>query len=72
MKMFEQVNSTMGNQRVWMRSFIKSFFGRLGFAQCQSCAVTNVQDVNFVFCHGKKNPVFVLATAMKDFPNFRS
>src|SRR5208283_5985339 len=45
MKTFEQVSSTIGSQRDWVRSFINLFFGN-GFAQCQPRAVPDVQNVN--------------------------
>src|ERR1044071_4077007 len=72
MKTFEQDNSAMGNQRVWMRVFIKSFFGRYKFAERKPRAVADVQNVNLVSSHGEKNPAFVMTPTVKYFADFSS
>jgi len=41
------------------------------FAQCQPRAVADVQDVNFVFAHGEKDSVFMLAATVENLADFR-
>lgn len=53
------------------RPFKISGSDRPGFAHRQPRAVADVQDVNFIFTHGKKDPVFVLAATVKNFSDFR-
>jgi hypothetical protein len=45
------------------------FFGS-SFAQCQTRAMADVQDVNFTFAHSKQDSVFVLAATVKNLADF--
>ena len=53
----------LGNE---LLSFI---FGH-AFAQCQSCAMPNVQDVNLVSSHRKEDSIFILPAAVKNLADF--
>jgi hypothetical protein len=58
-------------QPAGLDDFVHNLFFGYCFAQCQTRAVADVQDMNFIFAHGKKDPVFVLTATVENLTDSR-